>query len=125
MTDQPTDQPTGVILKCQRCGGDMPPLPDDLAAMMQTAGGVILAHDVCPGDSDNLPKPEGRYFEVRVSIVEATEPHGEGDVVQIDELVSFRAGHRAPDLDSAMRPLALALGEKWTLAEKQAKVADS
>lgn len=124
MTDQTPEKPANVVLKCQRCGGDMPPLPDDLAAMARAAGGVSLAHDVCPGD-DAPAAPEGRYFEVRVSVVEVTEETPADDSPTVTDLVSFRAGHRAPTLDEAMRPLALALGEKWARAEKQAKVADS
>lgn len=105
----------------------MPPLPDDLAAMMRTTGGVALAHETCPGE-----KPaalEGRYFEVRVQIVEVTDRDTESmDAVLgnpiVDELVDFRYGTRATNLDAAMRPLAEGLGEKWMAAEKHASIAD-
>lgn len=112
---------------CGRCGKTMPPLSEELAALARAAGGVQLTHEVCPGEQPT--GPVGRYFEVRVDVVEVIE-HDEGDgdtgerEITTEELVSFRAGVRAADLDSAMRPLALALGEKWTLAEKQAKIAD-
>jgi hypothetical protein len=117
-------------LTCQKCGGEMPPLPDDLATMMRSAGGVQLVHDLCPGE-----KPvalEGRYFEVRVQIVEVTEPvdvdpdpdaAGAFDPI-VAELVDFRYGTRAANLDAAMRPLAEGLGEKWMAAEKHAAIAD-
>lgn len=124
------EQPTGP--PCSKCGKPMPPLDDELAAVARRlGGGIVLAHEVCPDQP--AARPEGRYFEVRVQIVEVTEPEPgeekpglwEPDAVQVEEMISFIAGHRAPDLDAAMRPLALALGEKWALAEKQAKVADS
>jgi hypothetical protein len=134
-------QPEGkVIFACQRCGGDLPPMDGELARLAQTTGGVSLTHEVCPGD-EPAPADEGRYFEVRVQIVEVTEPPGDDPVIPayangspdqnarrdaiVTELVSFKAGHRAADLDAAMRPLALALGEKWQAAEKQARIADA
>jgi hypothetical protein len=123
--------PNGVVIVCQRCGDPMPPLPDDLASLARKIGGVSLTHDVCPRDTA-AAATAGRYFEVRVSIVEVTEPAEPGPFdpeapadAKVEELVSFRAGHRAPTLDDAMRPLAEALGERWMKAEKQAAVADS
>lgn len=127
----PQQQPPagGVVLTCQKCGKDMPPLPEDLAKMMKSAGGVTLAHDVCPGETPQ--RPEGRYFEVRCQIVEVTEEQTGSSLgsdvtptVNTEELVSFRSGVRAASLNDAMRPLAEALGEKWMAAEKQAHIAD-
>lgn len=121
----------GLIMQCQRCGKDMPPLPDDLARLARSHGGVSLAHDVCPGDA--AASQPGRVFEVRVQIVEVSQPvdvdpdpDAAGDDFEpiIDELVRFRHEVRAENLDAAMRPLATGLGEKWMAAEKQAKVAD-
>lgn len=125
------------VLLCTKCRQPMPDLPDELVAMARAAGGAVLAHDVCPGETAD----QGRYFEVRVQIVEVTEPQGDEPVIApyvngsaeqnarrdalVTELVSFRHGLRAVDLDAAMRPLALGLGEKWQKAERQAKVADS
>lgn len=110
---------------CSKCGEPMPPLPPELASVARKLGtGVVLAHEVCPTEKR---EPEGRYFEVRVQVVEVTEqPDQRGEMIpNAMEMITFVAGHRAPDLDAAMRPLALALGEKWALAEKQAAVADS
>lgn len=113
---------------CSKCGHPMPTLSPELAAIARSNPGVVLAHEVCPGEK--RPAEEGRYFEVRVQVVEVTEMEHDDAVspapeVVVEELISFRAGHRAVDLDAAMRPLALKLGEKWQKAEKQAKVADS
>lgn len=118
-------------LICQKCGTEMPPLDDDLAKLARRAGGIVLAHEVCPNEKSAAP--EGRYFEVRVSIVEvleevpATADPDDSDVqpeVRVEEMVSFKAGVRSANLDDAMRPLATALGEKWMQAEKNAMVAD-
>lgn len=117
-------------LICQKCGGELPPLSDDLAKLARRSGGVVLAHEVCP--NEKTAGSEGRYFEVRVSIVEVLpDPiyDGDGDAegsddVRVEEMVSFKAGVRSANLDDAMRPLATALGEKWMQAEKNAMVAD-
>lgn len=115
---------------CSKCGQPMPPLSEELKALARAAGGVSLSHDVCPGETANA-HPAGRYFEVRVEVVEVTEEPtgglGDGPNPEIvaTELISFRTGLRATDLDAAMRPLALALGEKWQAAEKRAKIADA
>ena len=109
---------------CSKCGNPMPALPPELAAIAATSS-VTLSHDTCPGTTTH---PEGRYFEVRVQIVELTEPHTDvdpGSWIGVEELVTFQAGGRWADLDTAMRPLALKLGEKWQLAERQAKIADT
>jgi hypothetical protein len=110
---------------CQRCGLPMPPLPDELAAVVRSGAPVTLTHEVCPGQDP--PKPVGRYFEVRVAVVEVTEEPQlfDGDpAVVVTEMLSFVAGQRAADLEAAMRPLALLLGEKWMEAEKRSKIAD-
>lgn len=115
------------VLTCQRCGGDMPPLPDDLAAVLRSGASVQVVHDQCPGD----PEPaadELRYFEVRTQIVEVrqTEVRDGGELrPDVVELIDFRHGVRAPDLAAAMRPLADGLGEKWQRAEEHAAIADS
>jgi hypothetical protein len=133
------DQPTnGVVFRCQRCGGDLPPMAEDLAKLARSTAGVTLAHDVCPGDEPATAQPEGRYFEVRVEVVEVTEPTAPNPIppyangsteqeagrVQVTEMLSFQHGVRAKDLDAAMRPLAEGLGEKWMKAEKNAAIAD-
>lgn len=125
---KPEPAPTGP--PCSRCGLPMPELTDDLKAMLRSNPGISMTHEVCPGQAPEAP--EGRYFEVRVQIVEVTEdepgpashPAGE-KITRVEELITFRAGARWPDLDTAMRPLALLLGEKWMIAEKQAKLADT
>jgi hypothetical protein len=121
MTEQPEEQPSGtVVFQCQKCGADMPPMDSELAKIAMSTGGVVLAHEVCPGEE---PKDEGRLFGVRVQVIEIRD-HGDGDD-ETEELIRFAVDLRAADLDAAMRPLALALGEKWAVAEKQAKLADS
>jgi hypothetical protein len=112
---------------CAKCGQPMPPITPEMASMMR-AQGATIAHEVCPGETP--PQPEGRYFEVRVSVVEVTErqtnpPFPDETVPEATELVRFTAGHRAPNLAEAMRPLALALGERWAEAEKRAPIADT
>lgn len=123
----PAEEPKGVVFQCQRCGQDLPPMDGDLARLARSAGGVTLAHDVCPGEAP--PKPVGRLFEVRVQVYEVTEvtdtETGEAFDPEYTELIAFTADHRAVDLDTAMRPLALALGEKWQKAEKHAKITDA
>lgn len=119
-----TELPTKPAV-CTKCGGEMPPLSDDLARLARAHGGVVLAHDVCPGEK---AAAAGRTFEVRVQIVDVTAVQGDDpDIAIVDkdeELIAFKARLQAADLDSAMRPLAEALGEKWMAAEKQAKLAD-
>jgi hypothetical protein len=116
-------------LTCSKCGQPMPELDADLATLARAAGGVTLAHDICPGTRP--PNPDGRYFEVRVQVVEVTEnPEGDADAlggpdpVSVTKFFEFDRGVRAADLDSAMRPLAHALGERWGEAEKVARIAD-
>jgi hypothetical protein len=106
----------------------MPDLPDDLLRLARSHGGIDLGHDVCPGMAANAPA--GRYFEVRASIVEVTQPEG-ADFTdartaepRIEEMAAFRCGVTASNFEKALRPLALALGEKWTRVEKQAAIAD-
>jgi hypothetical protein len=109
---------------CSKCGLPMPPLDEELLKLARRHGSVALSHEVCPGQE---PAAEtGRYFEVRVQVVEIREieQFGEKDVVA-DEMITFVAGLRAENLDAAMRPLALKLGEKWQDAEKQANIADA
>jgi hypothetical protein len=117
---------------CAKCGLPTAHLDEEMQRVLRANPGVTIAHDVCPGSEPAAPS--GRYFEVRVQIVEVTEhDEGDGDHPElgrevhhtVEELISFVAGHRAPNLDAAMRPLALALGEKWQKAEKQAAIADS
>lgn len=121
MTETPEEQPEGtVVFQCQRCGSDLPPMDSELANIAMSTGGVTLAHEVCPGEEP--PTETGRLFGVRVQIIELTGDEDDGETT---ELIRFAADHRAADLDAAMRPLALKLGEKWALAEKRAKLADS
>ena len=110
---------------CARCGVPLPPLPKELAAAARANPGATFTHDVCPGLEP--PAPTGRYFEVRVDIVEVKEvPSGfDGTSPEVIELVSFKHGETGENLDSVMRSLAAGLGEKWMAAEKQAAVADS
>lgn len=109
-------------LTCGKCGGPMPDLPADLLALARSHGGIDLGHDVCPGMAANAPA--GRYFEVRASIVEITSSDDPDEVVHIEEMAAFRCGVTATDFEKALRPLALALGEKWQAVEKQALIAD-
>jgi hypothetical protein len=108
------------VLPCTRCGVDMPPLPDDLAAMLRAGVAVNVTHEVCPGEAP--PADTGRRFAVRVAIVEVT---GEPDEAPAEEeLAAFRATTVAADLEAAMRPLAEALGVEWMKVEKHARIAD-
>lgn len=128
----PGDESEGLRLPCQRCGHLMPPLGEELVKMMRSAGGVTLAHDVCPGEEP--PVDTRRYFECRVSIIEVTQREvgpfdagSGGDPASeavSEELISFVVGEKADDLESSLRPLAAQLGEKWMAAEKNARIAD-
>lgn len=113
---------------CARCGVALPPLPIEVKRALTAGLSVELSHTEgeCPGDDR---RPAGRYFEVRVDIVEVVDPTMDSDTerdvpLRVTELVSFKHGLRAASLDEAMRPLALGLGEKWQQAEKQAGIAD-
>lgn len=114
---------------CGRCGQSMPPLPDELKALARQAGGVTLTHDVCPGTEPETPA--GRYYEVQCRIVHVPDPTPrDHDLTEIDqpearELASFHYGTRAVDLEAAMRPLAVGLGERWMRIEKQARIAEA
>lgn len=119
-------------LICGKCGQPMPDLPDDLLRLARANPGVELGHDVCPGDA-TANAPAGRYFEVRTSIVEITQPNTDDPTFsaidgttqpQIEEMAAFRCGVTAPTFEKALRPLALALGEKWQAVERQAPIAD-
>lgn len=133
MTDAPAE-PTIGGLTCERCGGPLPDLSGELAAMARRAGGVTLVHAEGSCIGDKPKQPEGRYFEVRTTIVEitmsdaeapeGTDPFAVPPTVEAEEMFSFVSGVRAPDLSAAMRPLANALGEKWLEAEKHAGIAD-
>lgn len=119
----PDDQNLSESPLCSKCGLPMPPLPPDLAAAAAAAASeVAFSHAECPGEE---PQVEGRWFEVHVSVIEVPAAAGGAGGEPPRELLSFSAGHRAKDLDAAMRPLAIKLGEKWAKAEKQAGVADS
>lgn len=114
---------------CAKCGYPLPPLPDDLQRIVDKGISVVLAHEEGGCPTDVPAAPEGRYFELRVDIVEIVERH---DAMRPDdpiptavEMMSFVVGQRAKNLDAAMRPLALAFGEKWTAAEKNAGIADN
>jgi hypothetical protein len=122
--------PAPDTLPCGRCGLPLPEMTEEAADALRAAiaagAEVVLQHEVCPGTEPE--KPAGRYFEVRVQVVEVTEVnHGFDDDprVVVTEMMSFVHGHRAVDLAEAMRPLALGLGEKWQLGEKQARIADA
>lgn len=109
---------------CQKCGGPMPELSDELVALARRAGGVTLAHDVCPGDLA-AAETAGRAFELRSTIVEIVPDEAEPGGVRVEEMMRFDVGVRAENLDAAMRPMALAFGEKWERAEKNAGIADT
>lgn len=117
------DAPTGT--PCGRCGHPLPPLPEELQKVIDSGQSVALMHEpgTCPGDEP--AKPEGKYYEVRVAVVRVDENHDTDEVTGFTELLSFVAGHRAANLPTAMRPLALALGEKWQKAEKNAGIAEA
>lgn len=128
-TPPPSEDGAVTGLTCQRCGGPLPALDGELAALARRAGGVSLVHAEggCVGDAP--AKPEGRYFEVRVKVVEVVEMEHDPTVsaepeVVTEEMFSFVAGVRTPDLEAAMRPLAESLGTKWLEAEKHARIAD-
>lgn len=115
---------------CGRCGVPLPPLPVEVRRALDAGLGVELTHPEggCPTDDQ---RPKGRYFEVRVDVVEVVERDivptavGPDSVFDAVEMLSFKHGLRADNLDAAMRPLALGLGEKWAAAEKRAGIADS
>jgi hypothetical protein len=113
------DAPTGP--PCGRCGHPLPPLPEELQKVIDSGHSVALMHEpgTCP--TDEPAKPAGKYYEVRVAVVRVDE----SDTDEVTELLSFVAGHRAANLGDAMRPLALALGEKWQKAEKNAGIAEA
>lgn len=131
MTETPAEnEPVITGLTCGKCGGPLPDLTGELARLARSAGGVELVHAAgqCIGD-DPAPPPEGRYFEVRVKIVEVTTMEHDHAIspepeVVVEEMASFISGVRAPSLADAMRPLAEALGVKWLEAEKHAGIAD-
>ncbi len=110
----------------------MPPLPQELAAVLAKGTPVQIVHDRCPNESDT-PDADSRYFEVRTQIVEivgrqpttaeASNPLFTG-APEVVELVDFRFGVRADNLTAAMRPLADGLGQKWLQAEEHAGIAD-
>lgn len=117
---------------CGRCGHPLPPLPPELQKIIDAGQSVALMHEpgTCPGDAK--PEPEGKYYEVRVQVVRVDEAVPVDEPSPFDpehttvvELLSFVAGHRAPNLPEAMRPLALALGEKWAQGEKNAGIAEA
>ena len=132
-----------MTLTCQRCGGDLPLPDEETQKLLQRAGVVELGHapGQCPNELQQAQQAaQGqRYFEARVSIVEVKPimelmydagqdgPVGELDSgeVEVIEHFSFKPSIAARDLDSAMRPLALQLGERWQEAERAAKIADS
>lgn len=119
-----------MTMTCSKCGQPMPELDDDLAALARRSGGVTLAHEVCPGETPpaELQRLRHRYFEVRVKVVEVIEHAATDDAdatVDVVEFFDFSRGVRAPNLDQAMRPLALSLGERWEEAERAALIADS
>jgi hypothetical protein len=118
-------------LPCSKCGYPLPPLPPELQKVVDQGIPVELAHEAGGCPTDVKAPPSGRYFELRVDIVEVIEVESTAvgfdteTEVRTEELMSFIVGHRAPRLTDAMRPLALAFGEKWTQAEKNAGMADT
>jgi len=116
---------------CAKCGHPLPPLPPDLQKIVDKGISVVLAHEEGGCPTDVKAKPTGRYFELRVDIVEVIE--GEKSAVgatfeqevHTEELMSFVVGQRGATLSEAMRPLALAFGEKWQAAEKNAGMVDA
>lgn len=109
--------------KCQRCGGAMPPLTDEMKSLMRSHA-IELTHSECPTDS---AVPTDRLFEVQVRIVEVIPDPGieDEDRTYDVELASFSAQERADSLEDVMRPLAAALGERWMDVEKHARIADA
>lgn len=121
-----------LTLKCQTCGGDMPPIDSESQEgkellRLMGAGGAEIRHERCPGATDpilTVPRQEGRRFEARVSIVEVIAPTEEGGDASLDELAAFSVYADAHTFAGATRPLALALGEKWQLMERSATIVD-
>lgn len=121
--DVPADGEPGP--PCAKCGIPLPPLPIAVKRALNAGLSVELAHPEggCPTDAK---APEGRYFEIRVAVVEVKEvPDQRQEMIPTAfELMSFKAGVRADNLDAAMRPLAEEFGQRWMHAEKQAGIAD-
>ena len=114
-----------LVLSCQACGEPMPPLPEDLAAIVRSGRSVAMTHDVCPRDRGTSGPPDGlRYFEARVSIVEVTPRPDLDGPPETTVLADFKAGVAGVDFAAAVRPLALAVGEKWSRVEEHAAIAD-
>lgn len=105
-------------LVCSKCGGAVPQPTDEMRRLAATEGvALVIDHDVCP---DAAPPAPRRRFVVDVTISELdgdSEDRGEPFFV-------FTHTVEADDLEAAMRPLAEGLGQKWMLAEKQARIAD-
>lgn len=123
---------TILTLKCQRCGGDMPPIDSDdddgkeLLRLMGTGGAEIL-HETCPGEEPAPsfgPAGGGRRFEARVVLVEVIAPTEEGGDASLEELAGFTAYVDAPSFSAGLRPLALALGTKWQELERVSGMVD-
>jgi len=127
--DVPTDGEPGP--PCSKCGLPLPPLPVEVKRALTAGLSVELSHAEGECPEELLAQPKGRYFEVRVDVVEVAprsdEPGWEDREPdpRVTELMSFKHGVRAPVLALAMRPLALGLGEKWAEAEKRAAIADA
>lgn len=128
--------PPGVVLEdaddserpgppCQVCTEPMPAFTTEQweeYERLSKVRRVVLRHDVCPRDVGKTPKTD-RRFEARVRIVEVSLAEGATDAT-VNELAAFIAHTDAGSLYEAMRPLALALGEKWTEVEEHAHIAD-
>lgn len=136
---------------CRRCGEPMPPIDDETreGKELKTAlykGSAPITHDVCPRDVLETEQTRvliERRFEARVSIVEVVEVVGDvcggcddmvteaGDHVphtlssmEDRELAEFMAHTYAADFEAGVRPLAMALGEKWLRVEQAARIID-
>lgn len=123
--------PPGVVIDgpaehrppCSICGQPMPAFTAEQWTeyeRLSRTQPVSLRHEVCPGQIVQTPKT--RRFEARVRIIEVI-----GDdpaTLAFDELASFIAHTDAVDFPSSLRPLALALGEKWSDVEDHAHIAD-
>lgn len=111
-------------LRCTKCGGPMPPIKmDDVERALSSRAGLELICGSC-SEPDHV-EPDGRHFELVVSLVEVLLPPEEGAVGSREELMEFRARTTAPTLDAAMRPLAEEFGAQWMRAEAVTHIADA
>lgn len=130
------ESPITLTLRCQRCGMDMPPVvldgSDEAKEQLRAINrGAVTTHDVCP--TERLQQAEQaaaaaatqRRFEVTCSIREITvDAEDPGQAEHRTEVAGLTVEVTAVSLPEAMRPLALALGEKWMKIEQSAALID-